>query len=81
MSIVCGSLTRYIMTMNDKHPNKDSTCIEYSLTNVMLPTVLLGSTAGVLINILFPNLVLKTGLGILLAYVSYKMGVKSKDLW
>jgi len=37
--ILTGSVTRFLVTFNQKHPTKDATCIDYGLTNVMLPTV------------------------------------------
>lgn len=57
-TILSGSICRYVTTVNNRHPDKDSTCIEYSLTNLMLPTVLIGSITGVFINLLFPSLIL-----------------------
>ena len=57
-TILTGSIARYFMTAGDRHPDKDATCIEYGLANVMLPTVLVGSIAGVLINMVLPALIL-----------------------
>jgi len=59
-TILTGSITRYAITTGDRHPdpNKDATCIEYGLANVMLPTVLVGSISGVIFNLLLPALVL-----------------------
>lgn len=57
-TILLGSLMRYGFTFTHKHPNKDATCIEYGLTNIMLPIVLMGTVSGVFLNILLPNIVL-----------------------
>jgi uncharacterized membrane protein YfcA len=57
-TILCGTITRYLITLNERHPNKDATAIEYGLSNVMLPTVLLGSITGVLFNQIFPAVIL-----------------------
>ena len=57
-TILTGSIARYAITRNDRHPDKDATCIEYGLSCVMLPTVLIGSVAGVLINMVLPALLL-----------------------
>ena len=48
--IFTGSVTRFFTTINEKHSEKDATCIEYSLANLMLPTVLIGSIMGVWFN-------------------------------
>ena len=47
-TILVGSITRYIVTLKERHPDKDATAIEYGLSNVMLPTVLVGSITGVI---------------------------------
>lgn len=57
-TILSGSICRYFTTYKNRHPEKDATTIEYSLTNVMLPTVLLGSIVGVFLNTILPALVL-----------------------
>lgn len=56
-TILTGSITRYCMTFNERHPNKDATCIDYGITNVMLPTVLVGSITGVFFNLALPAVV------------------------
>jgi uncharacterized membrane protein YfcA len=58
LTILTGSIARYLITAKDRHPDKDATSIEYGLSCVMLPTVLVGSIAGVLINMVLPALVL-----------------------
>lgn len=57
-TIFIGSLMRYTLTYTQKHPNKDAVTIEYGLTNIMLPTVLMGSVSGVFLNMLLPEFVL-----------------------
>ena len=57
-TIFTGSIARFIMTINKRHPHKDAPVIDYNLANIMLPTVLVGSLCGVFINILFPSAVL-----------------------
>jgi hypothetical protein len=53
-TILTGSVTRFIVTFNEKHPNKDAVCIDYGITNIMLPTVLVGSIGGVFFNLALP---------------------------
>jgi uncharacterized membrane protein YfcA len=57
-TILVGSIARFAMTYKARHPKKDATCIEYSVTNVMLPVVLIGSVAGVFFNVIFPSAVI-----------------------
>ncbi len=49
-SIFLCSLTRYVYTLGDKHPEKDSVIIDYGLATIMLPAVMMGSMVGVLAN-------------------------------
>ena len=56
-TILTGSICRFVITLNQRHPDKDAPCIEYGLSNVMLPTVLIGSVAGVFFNLLMPAIV------------------------
>ena len=53
-TILTGSIARYFSTINNRHPEKDSTTIEYGLSNVMLPAVLVGSNLGVFFNMIMP---------------------------
>ena len=57
-TILLGSSVRYMTTLKNRHPDKDATCIEYSLVNIMLPNVLLGSITGVFVNQIMPEIVL-----------------------
>lgn len=61
-----GSVVRYFFTTDTKHPEKNSTHIDYGIVIVMLPLVILGSFIGVLVNIIFPPLYITLLLTILL---------------
>jgi uncharacterized membrane protein YfcA len=80
-TILLGSLCRYATTINGRHPDKDATCIDYSVTNLMLPTVLVGSITGVFINMSFPTLILQILLSILLFCLSLMAGFKAKKIF
>lgn len=77
-TILTGSLCRYAITINERHPDKDATCIEYGLANVMLPTVLIGSITGVLFNLMLPALVLQILLTTLLLFLAIQSGFKAR---
>lgn len=47
---------RYFYNINEKHPEKLATPIDYGIVIVMLPMVILGSFTGVLANIMFPEI-------------------------
>jgi len=58
-TIFACSISRYLYTMDKKHPvKKDCVLIDYSIAIVMMPTVMMGSLLGVFVNILFPTVML-----------------------
>ena len=65
-TIFFGSISRFVITLKKRHPEKDAPVIDYSLANIMLPTVLLGSLFGVFLNLLLPALMLQICLSIVL---------------
>jgi uncharacterized membrane protein YfcA len=44
----------FLFTMNVKHPEKDAVALDYNIAGLMIPTILLGSTIGVIFNIILP---------------------------
>jgi uncharacterized membrane protein YfcA len=80
-TILVGSISRFVMTFKARHPVKDATCIEYSVTNVMLPLVLIGSVAGVFFNIIFPSVIIQISLTILLLFLSVQSIFKARDIY
>jgi uncharacterized membrane protein YfcA len=57
-SILLASISRYIYNIKDRHPEKDAVCFDYGIAIVMLPTVMMGSFLGVLLNVVLPTLVI-----------------------
>jgi len=56
-TIFTGSVARFIATRNQRHPDKDATCIDYGISNIMMPLVLTGSNVGVYFNMIFPDII------------------------
>jgi len=65
-TILVGSIARFIVTINERHPEKDATIIDYGIVVVMMPLVLVGSYVGVLINIMCPGIILSFMLTLIL---------------
>lgn len=80
-TILTGSIARYIMTFNKRHPFKDAPIIDYNLANIMLPTVLVGSLCGVFINLLLPSAILLGLLTAVLTCLSIQSGLKAKEIY
>ena len=80
-TIFMGSLARYMMTLNKRHPDKDATLVDYSLANIMLPTVLVGSLFGVFLNLILPSMILQICLSVVLAILAITSGFKAVDIY
>ena len=80
-TILTGSVTRFIITWREKHPSKDAVCIDYGITNVMLPTVLVGSIAGVFFNLALPAVVIQLSLTVLLVYLTFNSVKKFRQIY
>ena len=81
-AIFTCSVTRYIYTLDKKHPEKkENVIIDYNLAIVMLPTVMMGSLTGVFLNIIFPAIVLQIILTCLLIFLSIQSLIKGKDMY
>ena len=72
---------RYIFTFNHKHPDKDAVSIDYGLTNIMLPTVLMGSVTGVFLNILLPPVILQVSMFCLLFFLAVNSTMKAVEIF
>lgn len=76
-SIMCATLARFAFNFNERHPEKaDCTSIDYGMTNVMMPLILVGSLVGAYVYVAFPDLVLQIILTILLFILMCESGRK-----
>lgn len=80
-TIFLGSLARFTMTINKRHPEKDATLVDYSLANIMLPCVMAGSLIGVFFNLVFPALILQVCLSIVLSFLAVMSGKKAVEIY
>ena len=80
-SILTGSCMRFWLTIDKRHPEKDAPVIDYGLTNIMLPSVLLGSVLGVFLNLMFPALLLQILLTVVLTGLAIQSGFKAVDIY
>ena len=76
-SIMLSTLTRFFYNFNERHPEKpNACCIDYNMTNVMMPLTMLGSLIGAFIYLLFPELLITIILTLLLIVLSWESGKK-----
>jgi uncharacterized membrane protein YfcA len=79
--ILLSQIVKYIYHWRQKHPEKDTTSIDYGLATVMLPTVLLGSFLGALVLILVPPLILQVLLTSLLIFLTTQCALKAREIF
>lgn len=71
-SIFTCSVMRYFLTASKRHPEKKGcVSLDYGLSTVMMPTVLLGSFIGVWFNIMLPDIAIQIILALLLFFLTF----------
>jgi uncharacterized membrane protein YfcA len=82
-TIFWGSFTRFFFfSIYDKNPDDEGkTLIDYSISSVMLPMVLVGSYAGILVSILLPEVAMTTILTLLLIFLTYSTIKKGIEVY
>mmetsp|Transcript_18380 Transcript_18380/g.25456 ORF Transcript_18380/g.25456 Transcript_18380/m.25456 type:complete len:108 (+) Transcript_18380:284-607(+) len=70
-TILLGTVARFIFNFSEKHPEKPNVCsIDYSMTNIMMPTTLAGAQIGSFILISFPALIIQIILTLMLLFLT-----------
>jgi uncharacterized membrane protein YfcA len=64
-----------------RHPYRDAPLIDYDLGLLLIPCILLGTIAGVYLNVIFPAFVIVVSLVLLLTYTSFVTWKKSFSLY
>lgn len=82
-SIFLSSLIRFFANSNRPHPLKNGKglLVDHNLAILMLPLIVSGSSIGVILNILLPNLVIIASYALGLAYLGYGVFKKTKLLY
>ena len=68
-----ASICRYIFNFPKSHPLKNGTgvLVDYNISSMMLPMIVVGASIGVMLNIILPAVVVAIILTILLVITSY----------
>lgn len=70
-SILTCSITRFIITINQKHPEKNAVALDYGLASVMMPAVLIGSFIGIIFNEILPDIYCQIVLALVLFFLTF----------
>lgn len=78
-SILISTGARFVYNFKEKHPDKPNMIvIDYSMSNIMMPTTLAGSQLGAMVLISFPALLIQIILTIVLALLTYQSFRKAR---
>ena len=80
-SILICSIARFFYNFDQMHPEKKAVSIDYGLAIVMLPTVMMGSFLGVIMNAMLPDLILQILLTLLLGFLTVQSSMKARDIF
>lgn len=81
-SIMCSTLARFIFNFSERNPDKkNSTSIDYGMTNVMMPLILVGSLIGAYVYIAFPDIAIQVILTLLLFVLMLESGRKFREIY
>ena len=81
-SIMISTLARFFYNFNERHPEKPNcACIDYNMTNVMMPLTMMGSLIGAFFYLLFPDLVITIVLTLLLMLLTMESGRKFLEIY
>ena len=71
-SIMISTMARFFYNFNERHPEKNTSTIDYGMTNVMMPLTLIGSLIGAYFYQSFPDLILLIILTLLLMLLCWE---------
>ncbi len=80
-SILMCSMVRFVYNFKQMHPEKKAVSIDYGLAIVMLPTVMMGSYIGVIMNAMLPDLILQICLTLLLVFLTVQSSMKAREIF
>ena len=79
MAVFISALTRFIQVYNEKHPLKPrAVSTDYTIGMVLLPSVMIGSSLGVMGHVVIPDVITTIMLELLLMYTAYKTFLNGK---
>ncbi|KAL4512562.1 hypothetical protein ABPG72_020399 [Tetrahymena utriculariae] len=75
-----GVLSNVILLIFQRHPKKDKPIIDFDLALILVPTILLGTVLGVLMNIIISEIILSSVFIVFLFIVCLYLFMKARDM-
>ena len=76
-----AAIARFILNYKDTHPNKEGVAIDYTIAMVLLPAIIIGSTVGVILHSILPEIICSIMLVLLLLTTATKSYFKGRVMW
>ena len=81
-SIMISTLARFFYNFNERHPEKPNcACIDYNMTNVMMPLTMMGSLIGAFFYLMLPEMYILIILTLLLCVLTLESGKKFLQIY
>ena len=74
-----GGLANFFLLVPQRHPTEERPVVDYNLVNVLLPCVVVGTTIGVIGNLLIPELANDILIIVLFTFITYLFIQKYRD--
>jgi uncharacterized membrane protein YfcA len=79
--IMIAGITRFIINYKRKHPYRDAVSIDYSAAMILMPCIFLGSSIGLILHHVFPEIIQTGILLVVLVYCIYESAHKGVKFW
>jgi uncharacterized membrane protein YfcA len=82
VSVFFSSLVRFLLIMKKRHPLKGfGVLVDYNIATLMLPSIMVGATCGVIFNLILPEIVITVGFSVVLILLFIRTVRKAQDLY
>ena len=79
--IMIAGITRFIINYKKKHPYRNAVAIDYSAAMILMPTIFLGSSIGVMMHSILPDIIQDFLLIWVLVYCVVESTKKGREFW
>lgn len=76
-----AGITRFIINYRKKHPYRNAVAIEYRAAMILMPAIFLGSSLGVMLHKILPDIIQDVMLLCVLGYCVFESIKKGTKFW
>lgn len=79
--IMIAGITRFMINYKKKHPYRNAVAIDYNAAMILMPCIFLGSSMGIMLHHVLPELIQSFILLLVLVYCVYESATKGIKFW